>query len=91
MNMAAFTGSTMTDDESISPNSNLANNSECVFAQALQSSTYIDHLHPFPRRPLIAGINPHLLMTDRGDYMCTYAMFSLLHCPGIVHHALLFF
>lgn len=45
--------------------------SESVFIKALLSSTYIDHLQRFPHGLLIAGINPHLLMTDCGDYMFT--------------------
>ncbi len=65
--------------------------SECVFVKASLGSTYIDHLHRFLHELLIAGINPHLLMSDRGYYMFTYAALSLLRGPGTVHHAWLFF
>lgn len=39
---------------------------------------------------LIAGINPHLLMSDGSDCVFTYAQPSLLPGTAILHHASLF-
>lgn len=39
----------------------------------------------------IAGINPHLLMTDCDDCMFTYAALSLLHSLAVVHYIFLSF